>query len=457
MFKSVHNIHFIGIGGSGMSGIAEILIAQGFVVSGSDMAQSDTTDYLASLGATIYIGHHPDNIRNAEVIVYSSAVNLGENPETIQAVKQNIPIIRRAEMLAEVARLNYCLAVAGTHGKTTTTSIVGLILMKAGFDPTVLVGGRLRGLGGTNARLGKGDWTVVEADEYDRSFLQLSPTIAIINNLEAEHLDIYSSLDDIKDAFIEFANKTPFYGFTAVGLDDAGVKDILPMINKKVITFGLSPHADFRAIEITSHQRTTSCSILHNGNVLGELILTIPGVHNVKNALAAIAVATQLGIEFPVIKQAIAEFTGVYRRFEIKGETKNILIVDDYAHHPTEVRATLSAARAGWKHRRIIAVFQPHTFSRTRDFFKEFGQSFDDADVLIVLDVYPAREKPIEGITGELIAKTARQSGHRHVHYIPNKSDVPDFLQSILVENDMLITIGAGDVWKIGESMLHSL
>lgn len=454
MFTSVHNIHFIGIGGSGMSGIAEILIAQGFSVSGSDMAQSETTDYLASLGAVIFIGHTAENVRNAEVVVYSSAVNLSENPETAEALKQNIPLIRRAEMLAEVARLNYCLAIAGTHGKTTTTSIVGLTLMKAGLDPTVLVGGRLHGLGGTNARLGKGEWTVVEADEYDRSFLQLSPTIAIINNLEAEHLDIYSSLDDIKEAFVEFANKTPFYGFIAVGLDDAGVKDILPMIKKKVITFGLSPHADFRAIEITSHQRSTHCKIVQNGTLLGELTLNIPGIHNIKNALAAIAVATQLGIEFSIIKEAIAEFTGVYRRFEIKGETNGVLIIDDYAHHPTEVRATLSAARSGWTDKRIVCLFQPHTFSRTRDFFKEFGQSFDDADVLVVLDVYPAREKPIEGVTGELIAKTARQSGHRNVHYYANKEDAQGFLKSFLTGNDMLLTVGAGDVWKIGELLL---
>lgn len=454
MFTSVHNIHFIGIGGSGMSGIAEILIAQGFKVSGSDMAQSETTEYLASLGATIFIGHSPENIRNAEVVVYSSAVNINENPETLAALAHNIPIIRRAEMLAEVARLNYCLAIAGTHGKTTTTSMVGLILMKAGFDPTVLVGGRLRGLGGTNARLGKGDWTVVEADEYDRSFLQLSPTIAIINNLEAEHLDIYSSLDDIKEAFVEFANKTPFYGFTAVGLDDVGVKDILPLIKKKVVTFGLSPHAEFRAVNINASQRTTTCTILHNGNTLGELILNIPGLHNIKNALGAIAVATQLGIDFPIIKQAIGEFTGVYRRFEIKGEQNGVLVIDDYAHHPTEVRATLAAARAGWQNRRIVCVFQPHTYSRTRDFFKDFALSFDDADVLIVLDVYPAREKPIEGITGELIAKTARQSGHRNVHYIADKKDAPEFLKTVLAEGDILMTLGAGDVWKIGEIQL---
>lgn len=455
MFTTVTNVHFVGIGGIGMSGIAEILVNQGFKVSGSDAAQSDITDYLASLGAHITIGHAASNIDTAEVVVYSSAVNVLENPETAEAINRKIPLIRRAEMLAEVARLNYCLAIAGTHGKTTTTSMCGLVLMKAGIDPTVLVGGRLRGLGGTNARLGKGKWTVVEADEYDRSFLQLSPTIAVINNVEAEHLDIYGSLDEIKNAFVEFANKTPFYGFTAVGLDDTGVKDILSRITKKVVTYGLSPHADVRAVGITAEKRATHCTVIANDIPLGELTVNIPGVHNIKNALAAVTVGLQLGIEYDVIRQAIAEFSGVYRRFEVKGEYDGILIVDDYAHHPTEVRATLSAARAGWQERRIVCVFQPHTYTRTRDFLKEFGQSFDDADVLVVLDIYAAREKPIEGLTGESIAKAARQSGHKNVRYIQSKDEATEFLRSFIREGDMLITVGAGDVWKTSNPFIH--
>ncbi|MBK9247768.1 MAG: UDP-N-acetylmuramate--L-alanine ligase [Ignavibacteria bacterium] len=455
MFTTVTNIHFVGIGGIGMSGIAEILVSQGFTVSGSDAVQSESTDYLATIGAKIIIGHAPSNIDSAEVVVYSSAVNVLENPETLEAINRKIPLIRRAEMLAEVARLNYCLAIAGTHGKTTTTSMCGLVLMKAGIDPTVLVGGRLRGLGGTNARLGKGKWTVVEADEYDRSFLQLSPTIAIINNVEAEHLDIYGSLDEVKNAFVEFANKTPFYGFTAVGLDDTGVKDILPRITKKIVTYGISPHADIRATNITAENRSTHCTVIANDIPLGELTINIPGIHNIKNALAAVTVGLQLGIEYDVIRQAIAEFSGVYRRFEIKGEFDGVLIVDDYAHHPTEVRATLSAARAGWKDRRIVCVFQPHTYTRTRDFLKEFGQSFDDADVLVVLDIYAAREKPIEGLTGESIAKAARQSGHKNVRYCQSKEEATEFLQTFVREGDLLLTLGAGDVWKITNHLMN--
>lgn len=431
-----------------MSGIAEILLSQGFIVSGSDAVRSDITDYLVSLGATIHIGHAADNVAGAEVVVYSSAVKPDENIETIEAKKRSIPIIRRAEMLAEVTRLNYCLAIAGTHGKTTTTSICGLTLIKAGLDPTVIVGGRLRGLGGTNARLGKGNWTVVEADEYDRSFLQLLPTIAVITNVEAEHLDIYGSEGEVKKAFIEFANKTPFYGLTAVGLDDAGSRSILSEIGKKTVTFGLSPHADYRAVNVEQSEKNSKWEAVAHGERLGQITLQVPGVHNIKNALAAVAVGRELGISFEHIREAASEFTGVYRRFEILGEHKGILVIDDYAHHPTEVKATLSAARTGWK-RRIVAVFQPHTFTRTRDFYREFAQSFDDADILIVTEIYPAREQPIEGINGTLIAETARKFGHRNVHFAPKKSDVAEILQSVLREGDILITLGAGDVYSI--------
>lgn len=448
MFSSISKIHFIGIGGIGMSGIAEILLSQGFAVSGSDAVRSDITDYLVSLGATVHIGHAAENVVGAEVVVYSSAVKPDENIETIEARKRSIPIIRRAEMLAEVTRLNYCLAIAGTHGKTTTTSLCGLTLIKAGLDPTVIVGGRLRGLGGTNARLGKGNWTVVEADEYDRSFLQLLPTIAVITNVEAEHLDIYGSEGEVKKAFIEFANKTPFYGLTAVGLDDVGSRSILSDIGKKTVTFGLSPHADYRAINVVQSEKNTTWEAVAHGERLGEITLQVPGVHNIKNALAAVAVGRELGISFEHIREATSEFTGVYRRFEILGEHNGVLVIDDYAHHPTEVKATLSAARTGWK-RRVVAVFQPHTFTRTRDFYREFAQSFDDADILIVTEIYPAREQPIEGITGTLIAETARKFGHRNVHFASDKNAVAEILQSVLHEGDILITLGAGDVYAI--------
>lgn len=447
MFSSVKHIHFVGIGGIGMSGIAEILLSQGFTVSGSDMASSDNTEYLRSLGAIIHIGHKEENIHGAEVVVYSSAVRPDANPETIAAHQLKIPVIRRAEMLAEVARLKYCLAISGTHGKTSTTSMCGLVLMQAGIDPTVIVGGRLRGLGGSNARLGKGEWTVVEADEYDRSFLQLSPTIAVVTNIEAEHLDIYENLEDIKETFVKFLSEVPFYGSVVLCLDDPINREILHLINKKVVTFGFSPHCDVRAVDSVFHERSSTSTIYAFGKELGKLELQIPGTHNIKNALASVAVALQLGIDYEVIATALKEFNGVLRRFEILGEHNDVLVVDDYAHHHTEVKATLNAARNGWK-RRIVSVFQPHTFTRTRDFVKEFGQAFDDADVLIVTDVYASREKPIEGVTGELIANAARSYGHRNVHYVPNKQDLPEFIASVLQPNDLLISLGAGDINK---------
>lgn len=452
MYSTVKNIHFVGIGGIGMSAIAEILLNQGFNVSGSDMNQSENTDYLQKKGAKIFIGHKSSNIENAEVVVYSSAVKPKDNPETIAATEKNIPLLRRAEMLAEVSRLNYCLAIAGTHGKTTTTSICGLILMKANFDPTVIVGGRLSGLGGSNARLGKGDWTVVEADEYDRSFLQLLPSIAIINNIEPEHLDIYKDFDDLKNTFTEFANKVPFYGFVALGLDDLGVKDIYSGIKKKIVTYGLTPHCDIQATEIEYKEHSSRFTLKIHGKPIGQIIVNIPGLHNIKNVLGAITVANELGIDFNTIKEAIQEFTGVYRRFEIKGEKDGVLIIDDYAHHPSEIQATLQAARSGWN-RRIVCVFQPHTFTRTQSFYKDFGRAFENADILVITDIYPAREKPIEGVTGKLIADAAIHSGHKNVIYIPDNNQLLNQVKSILLENDLLITMGAGDIWKLANSL----
>ncbi len=455
MFSSIKRVHFVGIGGIGMSGIAEILINQGFDVSGSDLANSENTDYLKSIGAKIFIGHDASNIKDTEVCVYSSAVKPLQNPETQEAYRRNIPVLRRAEMLAETSRLNYCLAVSGTHGKTTTTSMCGLILMKAGFDPTVIVGGRLRGLGGTNARLGNGEWTVVEADEFDRSFLQLQPTVAIINNVEEEHLDIYKDFDDLRDTFSEFANKVPFYGFVAVGLDDTGVKEVISDIKKKVISFGISKQSDIRAENIVFQERSSECHVYIYGELKGSLKVNIPGLHNLKNALGAIAVSNGLGIDFEHAKEAIAEFTGVYRRFEFKGEIDGVLVVDDYAHHPTEIKATLEAARKGWK-RRIIAVFQPHTYTRTQNMYKEFGSSFDDADIVIITDIYPAREEPIEGVTGKLIADAAVHYGHKSVHYIPDVENVYKELHAMLNEGDMLLTIGAGNIFRLADRIIKS-
>lgn len=456
IFSSVKKIHFVGIGGIGMSGIAEILINQGFAVSGSDLSKSENTDYLESIGANIFIGHLEDNVKDAEVVVYSSAVNPETNPETQAAIKLNIPILRRAEMLAEVSRLNYCLAISGTHGKTTTTSLCGLTMLKGGFDPTVIVGGRLRGFGGTNARLGKGDWTVVEADEFDRSFLQLLPTIAVINNIEPEHLDIYKDFDDLKYTFLEFANKVPFYGFVAVCLDDLGVKSILGKIKKKIITFGLSKHCNVRAENIRFENIKSEFNVLLNGEDLGAIKLNIPGLHNIKNSLAAIAIALELQIPFEVIQSALSDFTGVNRRFEIKGDRNGTLIIDDYAHHPTEVQATISAARNGWN-KRIITIFQPHTFTRTRDFYSDFGKSFDDSDILIVTDVYPARENPIEGITGKLIADTAVLYGHKNVYYADNLDVAYIYVKEIINEGDLVLTLGAGDIWKLANRLASEI
>lgn len=456
MFKSVNNIHFVGIGGIGMSGIAEILQNQGFHVSGSDIGINENTTYLEKLGVKVYLGHNAENVHNAEVVVYSSAVNVGENPEIIEAQKLGIPVLRRAEMLAEISRMKYSIAIAGTHGKTTTTSMIGLILIEAGFDPTVIVGGRLKDFGGTNARLGNGNWIVVEADEYDRSFLQLLPTIAVVNNIEPEHMDIYKDYDDLLETFTSFSNKIPFYGFLAAGLDDSGVKDILPFVNKKIISYGISRNADFRANNIESSPLGIQYDLLLDGEYLGKVKLNIPGIHNIKNSLAAITVAKKIGIPTDVCIEALAKFNGVYRRFDVKGESKGIMVIDDYAHHPTEIQATLQAARSGWN-RRIIAVFQPHTYTRTQKFFKEFARAFDDADIVIVTDVYPARELPIKGVDGKLIANNMIKYGHKNVYYIPKFDDILPYLQDLVKENDIVITIGAGNIVRISDTLFAYL
>ncbi len=456
MFRSIQTVHFVGIGGIGMSGIAEILLDQGFSVTGSDLSRSDTTERLESLGARIMIGHAAENVAGAEVVVYSSAVCPEDNPETVEALRRKIPIIRRAEMLAEVTRMKYGIAVAGTHGKTTTTSMIGLVLIEGGIDPTVIVGGRLSGLGGANARLGHGEWTVVEADEFDRSFLTLSPTIAVITNLEREHLDIYSDIDDIKRAFIEFANKAPFYGFVALCLDESSLVDIRPHLKKRVVSYGSTPQCDVRAIDLSFSEGNSRFTVLRHGEPLGEIIVGAPGEHNVKNALAAITVGLEVGVPFESIVRALAKFTGVYRRFEIKGEAADVMVIDDYAHHPTEVKATLDAIRSGWR-RRIVALFQPHTYSRTRDFHEEFGKSFFNADLVLVTDVYAARERPIQGITGELIVESAIDYGHRNVIYVPQRNTLAERTLELIRPGDIVVTMGAGDIWRNADEILYAL
>jgi UDP-N-acetylmuramate--alanine ligase len=454
MMETIKNIHFVGIGGIGMSGIAEILLSQGFHISGSDLAKTEVTDRLEGLGIKIYEGHSTENLKEADVVVYSSAVVL-DNPEVKEAFARKIPVIKRSEMLAECMRMKYGIGIAGTHGKTTTTSMVGLVLTEAGIDPTIIVGGKLSSLGGTNARLGAGDYIVVEADEFDRTFLKLTPTIAAITTLEREHLDTYKDLDDIKTAFVEFANKVPFFGFVVLCLDEPALQDIIPQINKKIFTYGLTSQADVRAANITHSGNHSEFNVIYLGKDFGRIRINIPGLHNIKNSLVAVTIAKEMGVEFSVIKNALEKFTGVYRRFETKYNGE-VMVIDDYGHHPTEINVTLDGIRRGWN-RRLVAVFQPHLFSRTKDFYAEFGRSFLNSDVFICTDVYPAREKPIEGINGELIAKMAKQFGHKNVFYESDKTKIPELLQKIYRKGDIIITLGAGDIWKFGEKFVESL
>ena len=454
MFKNIKKVHFVGIGGIGMSGIAEILIDQGFEVSGSDRSLTEVTNHLEELGAEVFEGHSPDNLKDADVLVYSSAVTT-DNPEVVAAIEKNIPIIKRSEMLAETMRMKYGIGIAGTHGKTTTTSMVGLTLTEGGIDPTIIVGGKLSGLGGTNARLGNGEFIVVEADEFDRTFLKLTPVIAVLTTLESEHLDTYKDLDDIKSAFIEFANKVPFYGFVVLCLDEPALQDIIPQINKKILTYGVTAQADIRAVDITHNEFSSAYTVKYKGKELGEIQLKVPGLYNVKNSLVAVTIAKELGVEFKVIKKALEKFSGVYRRFEIKYD-KEVLVVDDYAHHPTETTATLAGIRAGWD-RRLVVVFQPHLYSRTRDFYQEFGRSFLNSDVFVCTDVYPAREEPIEGVTGKLISNITQKFGHKNVHYVPDKNNVPEFVLNIIKDDDIVVTMGAGDIWKYGNKLVELL
>ncbi len=456
IFGRTKHIHMVGIGGIGMSGMAEILIHRGYKVSGSDGALGETTKRLEEIGATIFEGHKAENIEGADVVVYTSAVKASENEETKAAIEKRIPTIKRAEMLAELMKMKYGIGVAGTHGKTTTTTMVGLVTQKGNYDPTIIVGGKVHSFDKTNAVVGKGDVIVVEADEFDRTFLRLTPSIAIITNIEAEHLDIYDDLDDVKQAFVDYANKVPFYGSVIVCLDDPNVRSILPQLERRVISYGLTPQAQLRATDIQLSKFTATFTVMNNGEKLGVITLKAPGEHNVKNALASIATGIELDIDFKLIKAGLENFEGVYRRFQ-KKYSNGVMVIDDYAHHPTEVQATLNAAHKGWPDRRVIAVFQPHLYSRTQDLYKEFGLSFFDAEVLMVTDVYPSREKPIEGVTGKLIADTAEQYGHKNVIYVEDKNDVTEKLKEVAKLGDIIITMGAGDIYRSGEHFVEEI
>ena len=454
MFRKFKKIHFIGIGGIGMSGIAELLLNLNFNVTGSDLKLSDTTAHLEEKGATVFEGHDPDNVDASDVVVYSSAVTL-DNPEVQEAQERNIPIIRRAEMLGELLKLkSYSIAVAGTHGKTTTTSMIGNMMTAGGLDPTLIIGGIIKNLK-SNALLGQGDYVVAEADEFDRTFLSLTPTIAVITSIEKEHLDTYADLDDLKNAFVQFANKVPFYGVVLACLDETHVQDILPRFTRSVITYGLSVQADVRAVNVKYEENLSEFDIKVGEKNYGRITLNSPGEHNVKNATATVALGLELGMEFKDIQAGIQSYETVNRRFEFKGEVEDVLFVDDYAHHPTEVKATLTAAKQGWN-RRVVAVFQPHLFTRTRDFASDFGKAFLNSDVVFVTDVYPSREKPIEGITGKLVSDAARSFGHKNVFYIKDKEDLPAKVSEKLEPGDIVITIGAGDITRYNKEIMET-
>lgn len=457
IFGRTRHIHMVGIGGIGMSGMAEILLQKGYHITGSDANMSNTIERLRELGAEISIGHDDKNIEGADVVVYTSAVQAEENIETKAALDKGIAVIKRAEMLAELMRMKYGVGVAGTHGKTTTTTMIGHVIQDGSFDPTIMVGGKVHSFSETNAVVGKGDIIVVEADEFDRTFLRLTPSLGIITNIEAEHLDIYDNLEDVKNAFIEFANKVPFYGAVVLCLDDPNVRSIIPEIERRTITYGLNPQAKIRAVNIDIDHFTSRFMVINEDETLGEITLQVPGEHNVKNALAAVAVGLELDIDFEDIKSGLERFQGVFRRFEMKTEKDGIMVIDDYAHHPTEIQATLNALRTGWPEQRIVAVFQPHLYSRTQQLYKEFGLSFFDAEVCVITDVYPSREKPIEGVTGKLIADVAKEYGHRKVHYVEEKSDLPSKLKEITEPGDIIITMGAGDIYKYGEAFVELL
>jgi UDP-N-acetylmuramate--alanine ligase len=447
MFRGrVRHVHFIGVGGIGMSGLAEILRTLEFDVSGSDMKEGDTTHRLARLGVRIDIGHRAENVRGADVVVYSSAINV-QNPEIVEAHKNGTPVIPRAEMLAELMRVKYGVAIAGSHGKTTTTSLVSTILAAAGFDPTVVVGGRMHAWG-TNAKLGAGDLLVAEADESDGSFLRLTPTIAAVTNIDPEHLDFYGTHEQVKEAFVQFVQKVPFYGLAVLCLDHPSVQELLPRIGRRHVTYGLSPQADYSARAVGFHKLRTSFVAYKGGRPLGEFTVQMPGQHNVLNCLAAIAIADELEVPIDVIKDALSTFRGVARRFTIVAEVNGVALVDDYGHHPAEVVATLAAARKAFDGR-VIVAFQPHRHTRTHHLFDEFTRAFNQADRLVLLDIYAAGEAPIEGVSSEHLAAAIQKHGHHAVSYEPDRSKVARILAAEARPGDCVIALGAGDVNRI--------
>jgi UDP-N-acetylmuramate--alanine ligase len=450
-FRSFQRIHLVGIGGSGMSGIAEILLANGYAVSGSDLHLSPVTERLSSLGAMIREGHAAENVSGAHVVVTSSAVG-ADNPEVIEAHRLKIPVIPRAEMLAELMRLKQGIAVAGAHGKTTTTSMVAAVLAAGGLDPTFVVGGRVNHVG-ANAGVGRGEYIVVEADESDRSFLLLAPVIAVVTTIDREHLDQYAALEDIQDAFVQFVNRVPFYGEAVLCLDEPNVQAIFPRVKRPVITYGTSSQADLLISDVELHGLASEFRLSFRGEDLGLFTLpSPPGIHNVRNAAAAAAVGLALNVPAELIRAGLAKFSGVGRRFEIKGEIAGVALIDDYGHHPAEIRATLEAAR-GCGYRRLLVLFQPHRYTRTQHLWDDFCRSFNEADVLAIADIYPAGEKPVAGITSERLAEAIRAAGHKNVSAA---GDLEGAIESLLREaraGDAVLTIGAGSVTRATEKI----
>ncbi|MFP4475400.1 MAG: UDP-N-acetylmuramate--L-alanine ligase [Desulfatibacillaceae bacterium] len=452
MYTKKYSIHFVGIGGIGMSGIAELLLNLGYRVSGSDIRESGITKRLVSLGGAVHLGHDAANVAGADVVVVSSAVG-GENPEVRAAREAGVPVIPRAEMLAELMRLKYSVAIAGAHGKTTTTSIVSAVLARGGLDPTVVIGGRLRGIG-TNAVLGKGEFIVAEADESDGSFLRMSPSIAVVTNIDREHLDYYEDMDAILDAFAQFLDRVPFYGLSVLCLDSEPVQELLPRLNKRYVTYGMSTQADLQAADVRHEGMSSRFTVVHQGTPLGEVELVLPGGHNVYNALASIAVALELSVPFTDIKAALESLEGVDRRMETKGEVGGVLVLDDYGHHPTEIKATLGAIRAAWPRRRLLVVFQPHRYSRTRALWDDFARAFYHADVLYMLPVYGASEPPVDGVDSEALCADVRAHGHKAAAYLESQDRAVDALREEAGPGDIVLTLGAGDVVRAGERFL---
>lgn len=455
MYQKKYHIHFVGIGGIGMSGIAELLLNLGYKVSGSDLKRSDITDRLERLGGTLYEGHAAEQITGADVVVVSSAID-DTNPEVKAALTQSVPVIPRAEMLAELMRLKYSIAIAGAHGKTSTTSLVASVLDAGDLDPTVVIGGKLKSIG-SNAVLGQGDYIVAEADESDGSFLKYSPAIAVVTNIDREHLDFYKGLDEIKEVFLDFIDRIPFYGLAILCLDNEAVQDLIPRMRKRFVTYGTSPQADLQAMDVVCKGLTSKFKVAQHGKVLGKITLNMPGEHNVYNSLAGIAVGLELGIEFKKIKAALERVEGVQRRLEIKGQAKGVIVLDDYGHHPTEIKTTLTALTQGWPGKRKVVVFQPHRYTRTQALFDEFARSFYQADILFVLPIYAASEQPIKGVGSRNLCESIQAHGHKDVHFVEDMNTAVEQLAEMVTDQDVVLTLGAGNVYQVGEALLAKI